>query len=64
MRRFLPRIQAPRGRARLPARGYQAVRFVDNTRRYYDTLRWLEGDVTGGSVAAYGSSREERTPVL
>ena len=34
------------------ARGYQAVIFVENIRRYYDVLRWLESDSTADPEAA------------
>ncbi|MGE0484242.1 MAG: membrane-bound lytic murein transglycosylase MltF [Gammaproteobacteria bacterium] len=47
VREFLPRL-AKRQWARRArhgfARGYQAVHFVDNTRRYADVLRWLEAE--------------------
>lgn len=33
------------------ARGYQAVHFVENIRRYYDVLRWLETDTTNEQTA-------------
>ncbi len=66
VRRFLPRVSTPREMAhlRLPPRGNQAVRFVDNTRRYYETLRWLEGDLARGTVAAASSAVNSQPPVL
>ncbi len=49
VREFLPRL-ANKTWARKArhgyARGYQAVHFVENIRRYYDVLRWLESDST------------------
>ena len=49
VRQFLPRL-ANKTWARKArhgyARGYQAVHFVENIRRYYDVLRWLESDST------------------
>ena len=46
VRQFLPKLSnrawAEKARHGF-ARGYQAVHFVRNIRRYYDVLRWLEG---------------------
>lgn len=66
VRRFLPQVSAPHAtpRNRLAARGYQAVHFVDNTRRYYETLRWLEGDLGRGTVAASTIAVDGLPPVL
>ncbi len=66
VRRFLPRVSIPTAvaHARLSARGNQAVHFVDNTRRYYETLRWLEGDLARGTVAAATSAVNSLPPVL
>lgn len=49
VREFLPRLASKKWARRTRhgyARGYQAVHFVDSTRRYYDVLRWLEAETT------------------
>lgn len=54
VRDFLPKLAnrqwAKRARHGY-ARGYQAVHFVENIRRYYDVLRWLEADSTTRETA-------------
>lgn len=47
VRQFLPKLANKVWASRTKhgyARGYQAVHFVENIRRYYDVLRWLESD--------------------
>lgn len=55
VRKFLPKLSnktwARKARHGY-ARGYQAVHFVENIRRYYDVLRWLESDSTTDPEAA------------
>lgn len=49
VRQFLPKLANKVWASKTKhgyARGYQAVHFVENIRRYYDVLRWLESDST------------------
>jgi membrane-bound lytic murein transglycosylase F len=65
VRRYLPQVGRPASAYsdKGLAPGDQAVKFVDNTRRYYETLRWLEGDLRGGAIA-FSATTTTNSPML